>query len=478
MTDFGWNQLDSDDKALILKGVKTGKAFIGPRTVQIQWTDRCNLPCRTGAKEGIRFEDEMDLFTLERLFEQMAAIGVRTLVVSGGGEPLLHGHADVILREIGRAPFRIEMLRTNGVLLEPHLYPLLCRAVRHQISVSLDMFGSRAYMDWMGVPQTIYDRVLEQVRGFSEYKRARGGPAPLLALRFLLHDGNFADMPRMLELSRALGGEAVSFHPPPVGEGLIRPVNGRLREFLAAAAELFRSDDGGIVEVLRTGNPHLDDQVRRLREGIVPGRYTQAERRGAACAAFRTVCVLPWLGTLVRADGYVHPCADFRPPPLPPMGNIFAAPLPSIWRGGPYRKLRRRLGASLAVSPAGDKAAPCGTRGGCFWKGRPYLGDAAFCQELDSWLRGGERPDIEFPDRLQNAQWSLIRGRRGMSWPWGRTARPQVRIDGRPVGGTVQTLGGFSFGFLPDFLSKGFHLLEVMDANGRLLKARIVEKIA
>jgi MoaA/NifB/PqqE/SkfB family radical SAM enzyme len=486
MTEFGWDQLDSGDKALILKGMKTGKTFLGPRTVQVQWTDRCNLHGRSHSRESLHFEDEMDLFTLERLFAQMGAMGVRTLMVNGGGEPLYHRHADVILRELGRAPFRIGTLSTNGVLLKPELHPLLCRAVRHRISVSLNLFGPRAYAEWMGVPEAVYDRVLDNVRGFLDYRRSHGDSTPSLALQFLVHGGNFRDMPRMLELARSLGAGAVSFNPLPGGESLARLPHERQREFLAAAAEVFRSDDAGMVDVFQTGDPRLDDQVRRLREGAFPGKYAHAERRSAAFGAFRTACVMPWFGMLVRADGYVHPCTCLAPPAMRPMGNIFASPLASIWKDGPCRALRRRMGKFLEAVQGGDEALiarlplpeSCKTRGGCFGKGRPYLEDAVFCQELDSWLRGGERPDIEFPDRLRDAEWSLIRGRWGMPWPWKRPAGPQVRIDGRTIGATVQTLGGFSFGFLPDFLSKGFHLLEVMDGNGRLLKARIVEKIA
>ena len=193
---------------------------------------------------------------------------------------------------------------------------------------------------------------------------------------------------------------------------------------------------------------------------------------------------MPWLGMLVKADGYVYPCCCLLNPQTRPMGNIHASGLPSIWRNGAFRRMRRNMWALHEAVRKRDEArigalplpAPCKAHGICFLKSLPYLEDPQFCQEMDSWLRGGEEADIRFPESLQDSQWSTITGRVGRILPWKRIQGPHVRIDGVSVGGAAQASGGFSFGFLPNFLCAGFHLLEVLDAHGRLLKAKVVEK--
>jgi|GEM_PF-528173 len=484
MTEFGWDQLDRNDKALILKGMKKGRVFSGPRTMEVDWTDRCNLRCRFCSQKAMHFEDEMDLFTLERLFAQLERLGVRTLMVSGGGEPLFHRHIEVILRSVARAPFRIGTLTTNGVLMSEKLHPLLCRAVRNQITVSLNVFGAEAYADWMGVPGAVYERMLDNIRAFMKYKRVQGFDAPELIVQFLIHGANFDAMPRMLALADSLDVDGVAFNPLFGEESLNAELVRRREEFIPVAETVFHSDGRRIVRNIQTADPVLNDAVRRLQERHFPGKYAQAERRSAAFGAFRTACAMPWLGMLIKADGYVYPCCCLLNPDMRPLGNIFASPVGSIWRGAPLRRFRRRMaGLSNAVRREDaheieqlELPRPCKGHGLCFLKALPYLEDSAFCQEMDSWLRGGENTDIEFPERLRNSQWSFIRGRRAALWPWRCPHGPQVRVDGREVDGTVSTSGEFSFGFLPDRLPSGFHLIEVTDADGRLIKARMVEK--
>ena len=107
----------------------------------------------------------------------------------------------------------------------------------------------------------------------------------------------------------------------------------------------------------------------------------------------------------------------------------------------------------------------------------PYAKDPAFCQELDSLLRGGLERTVRFPERLRDREWSTVVLPLRHLWPWGREASPQLRVDGVPVGAAAGGDGNLSIRFRPDGLPRGFHLVEVVDHSGRLLKARLVEKV-
>jgi len=97
---------------------------------------------------------------------------------------------------------------------------------------------------------------------------------------------------------------------------------------------------------------------------------------------------------------------------------------------------------------------------------------------LDSLLRGGLERAVRFPDRLRDREWGTVVLPLRHLWPWGREASPQLRVDGVPVGAAAGGDGNLSIRFRPDGLPRGFHLVEVVDRSGRLLKARLVEKVS
>jgi len=45
MPEFGWDRVTEDEKEKILKGMEEGKPYQFPKSIEIDWTDRCNLEC-------------------------------------------------------------------------------------------------------------------------------------------------------------------------------------------------------------------------------------------------------------------------------------------------------------------------------------------------------------------------------------------------------------------------------------------------
>jgi len=95
---------------------------------------------------------------------------------------------------------------------------------------------------------------------------------------------------------------------------------------------------------------------------------------------------------------------------------------------------------------------------------------------VDSLLRGGRERAIRFPERLRDREWSTVVLPLRHLWPL-RGDDLQVRVDGVVVGASASGEGAVTVRFRPDDLRLGFHLVEVVDRSGRLLKARVVEKV-
>src|SRR5579859_3254873 len=159
-----------------------------PRTVQIDWTDRCNIDCFFCSQREMRKAGgELELAVLRRCFAEMESFGARTLNVAGGGDPLFHREIAAVLESVAACSFRIGTITTNGVLARGRVAGLLLQATREQISISLNSLGGADYARVMRTTARNYDRVLENIRSLVESRRAAGA-GPRLALQFLVHD--------------------------------------------------------------------------------------------------------------------------------------------------------------------------------------------------------------------------------------------------------------------------------------------------
>jgi len=117
-------------------------------TAVIAVTGRCNYHCRHCiAADGLdKSEDELSIDTLCSLFDQMTALGICRVWLTGG-EPLLHPHFAQIVREISKRGMKLERILTNGSLLTQSILELLKQCDQRPIfGISFDGIGTH---DWM-----------------------------------------------------------------------------------------------------------------------------------------------------------------------------------------------------------------------------------------------------------------------------------------------------------------------------------------
>lgn len=110
-----------------------------PRTVMVEVTSRCNLSCihcfRFSSPGGFRFGD-MSRTVYTRIVEEASGIGVRRLIFSGWGEPMVHPDIMWMVEEAKSRGFEV-VLNTNGYLLEERAENLW-RLGLDEVVVSID----------------------------------------------------------------------------------------------------------------------------------------------------------------------------------------------------------------------------------------------------------------------------------------------------------------------------------------------------
>jgi len=111
-------------------------------------TGRCNYSCRHCiAADGLDdSSDELSLETLCDLFDQMKALGITRLWLTGG-EPMIHPHFSEIVEEATKRGMKITRLLTNGTFLTQESLDHLKKWGQYpEMGISFDGIGTH---DWM-----------------------------------------------------------------------------------------------------------------------------------------------------------------------------------------------------------------------------------------------------------------------------------------------------------------------------------------
>ncbi|MEX0774379.1 MAG: radical SAM protein [Phycisphaeraceae bacterium] len=181
-----------------------------PVTVEVDPTNRCNQNCVWCMYEDFRHQvrEELPEPYLDQLMDELATMGVKAVVFSGGGEPLVHRGC---LSAIGKAhALGLEVaLVTNGQLLNPEAGKVVARCCAW-VRISLDAATALTY------------RVCHRVDGFEEVvanlralARAKKDQASALTIGagFLVHPRNYREIYAAAQLAKDCGADYIQFRP-------------------------------------------------------------------------------------------------------------------------------------------------------------------------------------------------------------------------------------------------------------------------
>src|SRR3954453_6203928 len=133
-------------------------APLWPATITIHPTDRCNHSCEWCWFKRSRME--IDMHEAIKALDQLILMGAREIIVSGGGEPLLHPDIDILLAYLKEKVNVHRRLYTNGSLMGKHL--LACDSFDY-IRVSIDAGGEDLYAKLHGTNRAMYLTILRDL---------------------------------------------------------------------------------------------------------------------------------------------------------------------------------------------------------------------------------------------------------------------------------------------------------------------------
>lgn len=271
--------------------LQAGHAPAGPWTLEVYPTLRCNLSCRFCDTTDRHRPPQNELSEARwlQIVDEAAEVGVRRVMVLGGGEPLVSEATPALMRrarERGMSGF----LTTNGTRLG-RLAPLIADIGWDEVHVSIDGAAPATHDALRGQPGAFR----QSVRGLCAL-RARGGPTRL-GLHTVVTRANVDELPDIVRLAASLGCARVDFdhliayRPEQRALALGPSEVARLPELVARAEAL--AAERGVVTTAA---------------GLLGARGQDLPPPAPAAGLAGAPCLKAWHHLVVQADGRVAPC--------------------------------------------------------------------------------------------------------------------------------------------------------------------------
>lgn len=277
--------------AIAARVVDNATGAAGPWTLEVYPTLRCNLSCQF-CDTTDRHRPAQDELSPERwgtIVDEAADLGVRRIMVLGGGEPLLARSTPTILRR-ARARGLAGFLTTNGTRLD-RFVPLLSEIGWEEVHVSVD-----------GADPATHDRLRGQAGAFRQSVRGlcalrQAAPSIRRGLHTVVTRENVGELVDVVRLAASLGCDRVEF------DHLIayRPEQRRLALGPSDWAGLPDTVGDVIAVAARLG-------VQTTAPGLLNPRGEAAPAASRAAGLAGAPCLKAWHHLVIQADGRVSPC--------------------------------------------------------------------------------------------------------------------------------------------------------------------------
>lgn len=394
----GWAEVSRERKREIIEAIAANGTTRGPVHAELDLTDRCNVACYFCNQQDLRTKESIPLPKLTDLIDELAENGLKSVRLSGGGDPLFHRDVLHVMDHLARRNVVIDNLTTNGVALTADVATRLVRNKAREVIFSLNAADAADYARMMKVKPALFDKVLENIRALVA---VRGDSIhPSIVVQFLVDKMNIHRLVDMYELGRSLGPDRIAIN------AVLEIPRDRIDLAVLLAPDDRDAAEPLIEEILRrdrdAGLLQIDFAVAGWNDTINTVRRrlgAPAHNMHAIAPSFKEEnggCFFAWYTATITGNGDIRPCCLLLDPVVKPLGNIHdGKSFAEHWNGPAFVKMRDEMREVLLMkqkvpySPSRFAIIkePCVTGGLCWLKNIYFRGDAEFYAELDQKLR-------------------------------------------------------------------------------------------
>ena len=327
-----------------LKGALQDKIFIGPKSIWIGITKRCNLACKyclimpfSGIinKQRKAAKEDMDFGDFTRIVDDCHALRVEQITLSGG-EPFMHPKISEIINYIKQKNIGLS-INTNGNFDRRFIKDL---GGVSNLNINLSVLNHRQYQRLYGADKAAFNNVLENIRSIARLKKSEN-KKPLINVSFVINKYNFRDLDKMIPFAKKYGVDSIRFK-------MMRS-NKNTKELAIAAGEL-RELKGIIKKVIKNGQykiikTNILEICQFLREVNLKVNCKNTDFYGLYAVDFyfdRQInddfkCYYGWFSSGIGISGHVSLCCIRK---LTFIGNVYEKSFKEIWNSKDAHKVR------------------------------------------------------------------------------------------------------------------------------------------
>ncbi len=281
----------------------------GPWRLKVFPTYRCNLDCGICVRNWHRTHpillDELPDERWLRLVDEAAAMGVRALIIGGGGEPMLRSRLVrkmcVKAKEYGISG----SLQTNGTNLSGETIETFITTGWDYVTISIDAPG--ADINDAIRNKGVFARTDEALRALHEMKQRHGSVLPNVAIHMTITSLNYNCIEDMVDFCTARGVNMLSASPLlEVGmEDSGYVLNAEQRAALPGQLKkaIEKADARGLPHTLNSllmiENAHCANPTDTQGSSFPKGHLAGA------------LCLEPWTALTITSSGHAGPCCFF-----------------------------------------------------------------------------------------------------------------------------------------------------------------------
>jgi len=308
------NNFNADEKLLNYTD-KLDYFFNGHKTLviaELDLTNKCNncCPMCTGEKEK---ETELSKMQIDRIVDSLAQIDCKGVILSGGGEPLMSPYFSYTIEQLRLRGIKIG-LNSNGFALDKEKIDIILKYCEY-FRVSLDAASPEMYQKTHGMPQEIFEKILNNCREFVNQKQKTGANISF-GIGFLTREDTVAELEDFVILCKETGADFAQF----------RPYTG---DFTDISEEYL-----DIKNRYETKTFFVKASVQKYREMGKKHIRPYDKCRGI------------FFSTVITADAKVYACLHYRQNPDYLLGDLNQHTLPEIFRSDRIRTVYERIDCS------------------------------------------------------------------------------------------------------------------------------------
>ena len=177
------DKLKQNDVQDRIRSTFINKEKIGPWVIELDPTTACNLACHDCISANLLNQGGIDPERLLKLAEEFKEVGVKAVVLIGGGEPMAHKEFGNLVKAFTDRDINVGVT-TNGTLMKKYID--ICAERVSWLRVSVDAGTSKVFQEFRphASGKSQFDLVIDNMKEFKKKKKGILGYSFLLLSKF------------------------------------------------------------------------------------------------------------------------------------------------------------------------------------------------------------------------------------------------------------------------------------------------------